>query len=184
MLKNIRVLSFYQRKKKKAKILILSGSFFALGGTLFSGLVGVIQKIFASDFTSYKLSGFLNLSFVFIITFDLAVWVILQFVDQKKKQKEEEENAQKENLIKGQILKTLVFTAILGICMGLVNKMNTYLSGKLPSIIVFPMLNGGGILLTTLLSVFLFKEKLTKKQALGVIVGVLSIIFISVGQTV
>ena len=66
--------------------------------------------------------------------------------------------------------------------MGLVNKTNTYLSGVLPSVIVFPVINGGVILATTIVSRFIFKEKLSLLQKAGLAVGALGIVCIAIGK--
>ena len=60
----------------------------------------------------------------------------------------------------------------------MINKLNLYLSGVLPGILFFPLVNGGVILLSILASRVLFHEKMTPKQVLGVVLGVLSIFLI------
>ena len=65
-----------------------------------------------------------------------------------------------------------------------VNKTNTYLSGVLPSVLVFPITNGGVILATTLLSVLFFKEKLSLLQKIGLVIGILGIFSITIGKAI
>lgn len=65
-----------------------------------------------------------------------------------------------------------------GLCIAVNNKLNLYLSGVMASAVFFPIVNGGGLVLTTLAAVILFKEKLTKKQIFGIIVGIGSVIFL------
>lgn len=62
----------------------------------------------------------------------------------------------------------------------LYNRLNITTSGILDAIIFFPAFNGGTIILSSILSILIFKEKLTKKQILGIILGVIAICIIGV----
>ena len=61
------------------------------------------------------------------------------------------------------------------ICCGITscgyNRLNISLTGQLPSIVVFPVFNGSVILAASLLSAFIFKEKLSKAQLVALILG-------------
>jgi len=46
------------------------------------------------------------------------------------------------------------------------------------SAVFFPIVNGGGLVLTTFAAVLLFKEKLSKKQWIGVVLGIASVVFL------
>ena len=65
-----------------------------------------------------------------------------------------------------------------GVFVAINNKFNLYLSGVLDAAVFFPIVNGGGLVLTSVASVILFREKLSKKQWIGVIIGILSVILI------
>ena len=78
-------------------------------------------------------------------------------------------------------IKPFIFFAVVsGVLSCLYNRLNIYLSGELNAVIFFPCFNGGVILLSTLLSVITCKEKLTKRQILGIIIGILAISIISI----
>lgn len=47
----------------------------------------------------------------------------------------------------------------------------TRMSSTIPSVIMFPLFNGLGVILVTLLSAKIFKEKLTVKSGIGVVLG-------------
>lgn len=59
------------------------------------------------------------------------------------------------------------------------NRLNIMLSGKLPSVVFFPVFNGSVILIAVLAGVFLFGERLKKAQTLGIIIGALALILAS-----
>ena len=63
-------------------------------------------------------------------------------------------------------------------CVAVNNKFNLYLSGVMDSAVFFPIVNGGGLVLTTLAAVLLFKEKLSTKQWIGVVLEIASVVFL------
>lgn len=171
-------------KKENGKTFKLGWLLAALGGLFFSGMVGIMQKIFTNDYTQYKLNDFLCVAFLLIILMSAVAMGILHLCRKRKSDLqpmgEQTENKKKTLLL----VKQYGFTVALGVVMGLVNKTNTYLSGVLPSVIVFPVINGGVILTTTVLSVIFFKEKLSLLQKIGLLVGILGIISITVGKII
>ena len=59
------------------------------------------------------------------------------------------------------------------------NRLNISLSGMLPSIIFFPVFNGSVILFASLLAALLFREKITKRQMIGIGIGIISLVMVS-----
>ena len=55
--------------------------------------------------------------------------------------------------------------------MGVVNTVNLFLVGVMPSIIFFPIANGGLLIMTMLAAVIFFKERLRLVQWLGILLG-------------
>ena len=62
---------------------------------------------------------------------------------------------------------------------GLVNLLVMLASPLVNNSVFFPLISAGGIVLTWLVSMFLYKEKLSAKQNIGMVLGVLSIIFLN-----
>ncbi len=58
------------------------------------------------------------------------------------------------------------------------NKLNLFLSGVLDSSVMFPVVNGGGLMLTTLAATFVFRERLSKKQWLGLAIGFVAVMLL------
>ncbi|MBE7045409.1 MAG: hypothetical protein E7397_07745 [Ruminococcaceae bacterium] len=61
-----------------------------------------------------------------------------------------------------------------GVVIGAVNHINLYLSGKMPGVIFFPIVNGGVIILSGLVAMLVFRERLDKKQQIGLVVGIIA----------
>lgn len=69
---------------------------------------------------------------------------------------------------------------IAGIVNGIVNLFVMILSGIMPVSIMFPLISAGGILITYLVSRFVYKEELTKAQFAGFIIGIASVVFLNI----
>ena len=84
---------------------------------------------------------------------------------------------------RGEIVPSLKCGALLmvlcGAANGMVNLLVMVASAKVNNSVMFPIISAGGIVLTWLVSVFLYKEKLEKKQNIGMLLGVISIIFLN-----
>ena len=66
-----------------------------------------------------------------------------------------------------------------GLANGIVNLLVMVLGGKIPVSLLFPVISAGGIILSSAISVFCYKEKLTKTQFIGVGIGIISIVFLN-----
>lgn len=75
----------------------------------------------------------------------------------------------------------VIFLIGCGFASCIYNRLNITLSGLLPSIIFFPVFNGSVIILTSILARILFKEKISRRQNVGMIIGVVSLIVTAVG---
>ena len=83
-----------------------------------------------------------------------------------------------ENPVKGMRGVHCAVSAASGVCMGFTNVANLFLSGVLPAVLFFPVVNGGVVTLSALVSLVLFKEKLNLRQSIGLIMGIASMILI------
>jgi len=72
----------------------------------------------------------------------------------------------------------VIIGLICGGCSFGMNYINLKLSGLLPSQLFFPLVNGSAIVLSSLMSVILFKERLSKRQTIGLVGGIVSLIAI------
>ena len=76
--------------------------------------------------------------------------------------------------------KNVALACVCGLCTFCMNFINLKLSGLLPSQLFFPLVNGSSIVLSSLMAVLLFKEKLNKKQLIGLVGGIASLILICI----
>ena len=132
---------------------------FCLLAFSFQGTIGILQKIHQSSIHKTEVSGFLCVAFICAIIFCV--------IKNKGFSREI------------QLDKSSVFIALIcGGCTFGMNYINLKLSGALPSQLFFPLINGSAIVLSSLMSMIIFKEKLSKRQAVGLIGGIISLIAI------
>lgn len=139
-----------------------------------TGLIGVLQKVFQDCNYSGQSNEFLLIAFLT----NGFISGIIAICTQKKSDVIKESDSIKQS--NGKILLYIGIIFICGICCAFNNKINLYLSGRIKSAILFPLLNGGGATLTTIASLVIFKEKLMLRQKIGIFVGIIAIILLCV----
>lgn len=151
---------------------------FAVCGMIFSGFIGITQKLFVTDYAAISLNVFLCA--VFAVNFVISGILCAIFFFAKNRRTDLGDGEEKRRICIGR--KSVICTIALGLILGIGNKLNTYLAGALPSVIVFPVLNGGTIVLSAIVSAIVFKEKLAVIQKIGIAVCVFAILCIACGQ--
>lgn len=126
---------------------------------LFQGTVGILQKIHQSSVHKAEVSGFLFISFICAMAFCVL----------RNKGFDPKVTLGKNTVLIG---------LICGGCTFAMNYINLKLSGMLPSQLFFPLINGSTIILSSIMSVLIFKERLSKRQTIGLIGGIISLITI------
>ena len=126
---------------------------------IFQGCIGVLQKVHQSSEHKGELGGFLFIAFICSLVYSR--------IRAKKSFKEL-------NFTRKHILLSLIS----GACIFGMNFLNLRLSGLLPSQLFFPVINGSAIVLSSIMSLILFKEKMSKRQIIGLCGGILSLIAI------
>lgn len=143
-------------------LLLSSGCF------LFNGSVGVMQKIHQNSAYKQELSWFLIIAFIVSAVFSLLM------AGYYKTLKHQEVSVCQ----KGRWRRFLLFGIVSGIGIAFCNQANLYLSGAMDSIIFFPVFNGGCMVLTTAAGILVWKEKLTVKQWVGLLMGAIAILLL------
>ena len=130
---------------------------------LSSGAVGVLQKAVRKCFSSWCMDEYLFWAFGFMLVLSVAVMLL------SKSSKGERS------------LKYFLCTAFLAICVVGANKLNLYLSGIVPGVIFFPAVNGGCLVVSSIMSKLIFNESFSAVKICGLTLSVLSIILIANG---
>ena len=136
-----------------------------LGAFLLTGGIGVMQKLHQSSPYKDELGMFLVLAFAVNGLFSLLF----------------ARGGSTGGLAKipGSVKLFWVYALISGIGGAANNEINLYLSGVMPSIIFYPVVNGLGMLLNCGAGLIFWREKLNKKQWLGLVLGAAAILLLS-----
>ena len=121
-----------------------------------NSFLGLFQKLFNSSGAEGEQMGFLFYAFVLCTAMNF-IW----FSFEKKK-------APVGFRLEG---KTALYALACGGTMAAQHIINLKLVGVLPTVVFFPICTGLRILLTALIGILFFKEKLSKRQLIGFIVG-------------
>ena len=131
-----------------------------------SGMVSVLQKVHQHTAVSSEYTGFIVISNIAALVFSLLIYLI------HFKRTGERKTMPLAPKVTAPIL-------MVGLILGVYNVLTLYLNGILDSVIMYPVLNVGGMAFTTLWSVTIFKDKLGRKKALALLLGTVAVVLIS-----
>ena len=143
---------------------------FAVIAMLGSGANAIFQKTHQYSAFAEELKFFLVFSLFFSALFTGIASLIIRDNDDRNPKTPKEQG----------IIKKLVVPVSLGVCVGMLNFLNLSLSGKLPSVILFPIYNIGSMMLSSIISAIIYKDKPTKRQSIGFVVGIVAIFIVGV----
>ena len=135
---------------------------YAIISFLMCGGLGIVQQMHQTSEYAHEINEFLLWGFIISMVFYGIIFIFTSKKDKKESM----------GLFKG---KPLALGFVSGVFLGAVNFINLYLSGKLPSIIFFPIVNGGVLVLSSIAAIAVFKEKPDKRQMTGIIAGILAV---------
>ncbi len=137
----------------------------ALTSCLTNGFVGVMQKIHQSTEYKAQSAAFLVSAFAFMTLVSSLIWLF-----ERKRAGDSRFDPN---------VKHISFALISGATYAVPHVANLYLAGAMPSAVFFPIINTGGLILTLVAATLLFKEKLTRLQWFGIVLGLISSLFVS-----
>ena len=152
-----------KRDQKKASLLWL---FYCMISFFCTGLIGVMQKWHQNSGSKSELNAFLVVAFLVSFVYSVVAW---RFQHRRNRDN------------KGRAFGSWLPVVLMiggGFSAAVINKLNLFLSGVMESAVFFPIVNGGGLVLTTAAAVVFFRERLTLKQWIGLFLGILSVVFV------
>lgn len=136
---------------------------FALLMFIGNGGCSTVQKMQQTHFNGLYKSEFM---IVALIITTVALVVISLFTERKE--------------MLPALKKGVGYYAVYGVANGISNLIVLLLATKMSSSIVYPVLSAGGIVITSFVSVFVYKEKMNLFQKIGLILGVLAIVALNI----
>jgi uncharacterized membrane protein len=141
---------------------------FTVVAALANGGIGITQKIFGMQTFSIEKKSFVACSYA--IAFLVAIVIYLLTCSQKK------EN----NNFKFTSNKTYIFAIAVGVILAVFQWLNTYAISIMDGSFLFPLYSGGSIILSTLVGILFFKDKLTKRQKYSITLGIIAVIIMNI----
>ena len=66
-----------------------------------------------------------------------------------------------------------------GAANGMINFFSMTLVNMMPASVLYPLISAGGIITNSIVSRFIYKEKMSKQQYIGVLMGIISVVFLN-----
>lgn len=131
---------------------------------LSSGTVGVLQKTVRQFYPKWYMDEYLFLAFTFMLIISITAMKLSKPVYREFNKRY-----------------IHILTLFLAVCVVGANKLNLQLSGIMPGVIFFPAVNGGCLVLSSVMSRVIFRERFSKVKMLGLIGSVVAIVLTSQG---
>ena len=140
-----------------------------IGSMLSNGTVMLSQKMFSKFLPDMSASVFSFYTFSLLGAGMLAGLIINSF---SKSNRTEIKTVPHKLFLYGTILSVILFA---------INQLATVAAKNVPSAVMFPINDGGATIISALTGACFFKEKLTKRSAAGILIGITSLIIINFG---
>lgn len=136
---------------------------------LCTGAIGILQKWHQKTVGDGESAAFLIIAFAFSFLYSVGGMFVLSAREKKL--------ADVLPMLRRDLTPLLAALMLLsGFCAALNNKLNLYLSGVIDSAVFFPVVNGGGLILSLLAAVLLFRERLPRRKWIGIGIGFAAIL--------
>lgn len=149
---------------KKSSVLWL---LFCIPATVLSGTVGVLQKIHQTSVHAEEKAAFL------VSAFAVSTVISLVFLLLSPKGAGHEYGTKKDKIIR------FMLPVITGVGFAFPHTINLYLAGVLTTAVMFPLVNIIPMVLSTVTAMIMFRERLSVRRWIGVLIGVLSTVLVS-----
>ena len=148
-------------EKYKSKWLI-----FTLIAVIANSVNVITQKVFAKSYPQGSPQSFVAVAYLVAAVLSLLVYAFFKLKGKGCTYK----------------LKPAVFLTAgsVGVILSVYQLLNTYANSVIDGAVLYPVYNGGVSVLTTVSSTILFKERLTVKQRISVVLGIIAIILINI----
>ncbi len=135
---------------------------YAILSFITNGSLGIVQQVHQSSSYAHEANVFMLWTYILATLISIVVFMFVRKEDRKKSL----------SIVK---TKMTVLGLFAGVLFGAVNVINLLLSVKLPSILFFPVVNGGVLVFSTVAAIFFFKEKPNRMQTIGIVTGIIAV---------
>ena len=140
---------------------------FTAAAALANGGIGITQKIFGAQSVSTENKAFVACSYAIAFLIALALYLFM------RPREKGSQNA------KHKIGRTYIFAVAVGIILAVFQWLNTYAISIMDGSFLFPIYSGGSIILSTLVGILFFKDRLTKRQKISILLGIVAVVIMN-----
>ena len=139
--------------------------FLALSATLANACIGITQKIFGASVYHAQKDSFVACAYsiAFIITITIYALLILRKVGGGKLQK----------------APIFLISMSVGVVLAVFQWLNTYAISTIDASLLFPLSSGVTIIMSTLMGIILFRDKLSLKQGISIAIGIAAVVIMN-----
>ena len=128
-----------------------------------NGMCSVIQKMQQVRFNGAYKNEFMIIALFVVFTVLLITTLIYE-----------------RSMIKACFIKGLPWVLSAGFCNGMINLCTILLIESMATSLMFPLRSAGGLIFTTGVSYFIFREKLSRSQLIGLVFGTIAVVFLNI----
>ena len=139
---------------------------FTAAAAIANGVIGITQKIFGSSDFSGEKKAFVACSYAIAFLVAGSLYLSSRF-------KEKDSDNKK-------TCATYIFAVSVGIVLAVFQWLNTYAISIMDGSFLFPVYSGGSIILSTLVGILFFKDKLTQRQKISIMLGIIAVVIMNV----
>lgn len=155
---------FFSTDIKKGESSSKKWLMFALLTLLFSGMVGIFEKVHQTGPCKDDIHSFLSCAFIIIALLNAVTLLIVR----------------KKETIRPSLKSGLIIAILTGLVVVFYNRINLILAGALDTMIYYPISSGGSVLLTIVVSATLFREPLKRNHIYCFISGTAAILLLGI----
>lgn len=133
---------------------------------LSNGFISINQKIYSKIEPNLQIFDFVAIAYISAASISVVILIVMRLLNNQKKSKLNS--------------KMLISGASAGVIIGIFQCLNTYAASVIDGAVLYSSYNCATSILSATVGRLLFKERLSKKQFIGVIIGILSIMFLCV----
>ena len=148
-----------------------------LCGTV-NGLADFSQKAYMKSAEGASVAAFQLYTYVFSALSMILFLSVMAIVGARKRQAGYAEVSDKNEMVLV-VRKTYKYMLIMSLCLYLNSYFKTMAAGVLPAALMYPLMQGASLMISTLMAVILLKEKLTLRMLCGIVMAFVALLVIN-----
>lgn len=138
---------------------------FAVFAMLSNGGIAIVQKVFGSTELKAQMQAFVSCSYIVATIITFTIYVFINKTGTHKTFKTDKT--------------VIVYVLFIGIVLAIFQAINTYAISTIDGTFLFPAYSGGSTVFSAISGRLIFKDKLTPKQKVSLLIGIIAVIIMN-----